>query len=46
MPCCAHRPAVPPRSCVQPLKFCCDYRPYFTVHDSEFKEFTTRTQAP
>lgn len=33
-------------SCVQPLKFCCDYRPYFTVHDSEFKEFTTRTQAP
>ncbi|XP_031319397.1 protein DENND6B isoform X6 [Camelus dromedarius] len=33
-------------SCLQPLKFCCDYRPYFTVHDSEFKEFTTRTQAP
>lgn len=35
-----------PHSCLQPLKFCCDYRPYFTVHDSEFKEFTTRTQAP
>nr|KAF6267560.1 DENN domain containing 6B [Myotis myotis] len=33
-------------SCLQPLKFCCDYRPYFTVHDSEFKEFATRTQAP
>ncbi|XP_064446503.1 protein DENND6B isoform X1 [Mirounga angustirostris] len=33
-------------SCLQPLKFCCDYRPYFTIHDSEFKEFTTRTQAP
>ncbi|XP_057597385.1 protein DENND6B isoform X22 [Hippopotamus amphibius kiboko] len=33
-------------SCLQPLKFCCDYRPYFTVHDSEFKEFSTRTQAP
>uniref|UniRef100_A0A7N5K8M9 DENN domain containing 6B n=1 Tax=Ailuropoda melanoleuca TaxID=9646 RepID=A0A7N5K8M9_AILME len=33
-------------SCLQPLKFCCDYRPYFTVHDSEFREFTTRTQAP
>ncbi|KAM8778440.1 protein DENND6B isoform 4-T4 [Rhynchonycteris naso] len=32
--------------CLQPLKFCCDYRPYFTIHDSEFKEFTTRTQAP
>lgn len=38
--------APPPRSCLQPLKFCCDYRPYFTIHDSEFKEFTTRTQAP
>uniref|UniRef100_A0A5F9CVN5 DENN domain containing 6B n=1 Tax=Oryctolagus cuniculus TaxID=9986 RepID=A0A5F9CVN5_RABIT len=33
-------------SCLQPLKFCCDFRPYFTIHDSEFKEFTTRTQAP
>ncbi|XP_045434685.1 protein DENND6B isoform X2 [Pipistrellus kuhlii] len=33
-------------SCLQPLKFCCDYRPYFTIHDSEFKEFATRTQAP
>ncbi|XP_058529864.1 protein DENND6B isoform X2 [Ochotona princeps] len=33
-------------SCLQPLKFCCDFRPYFTVHDSEFKEFSTRTQAP
>ncbi|XP_057597379.1 protein DENND6B isoform X16 [Hippopotamus amphibius kiboko] len=42
----AHGPRGPPRSCLQPLKFCCDYRPYFTVHDSEFKEFSTRTQAP
>lgn len=33
-------------SCLQPLRFCCDFRPYFTVHDSEFKEFSTRTQAP
>ncbi|XP_046502385.1 protein DENND6B isoform X6 [Equus quagga] len=33
-------------SCLHPLKFCCDYRPYFTIHDSEFREFTTRTQAP
>ncbi|MXQ95349.1 hypothetical protein E5288_WYG005152 [Bos mutus] len=43
----AHCPEGPhSRSCLQPLKFCCDYRPYFTIHDSEFKEFTTRTQAP
>ncbi|XP_051468300.1 protein DENND6B [Apus apus] len=33
-------------SCLAPLRFCCDYRPYFTIHDSEFKEYTTRTQAP
>ncbi|XP_067325538.1 protein DENND6B isoform X2 [Anolis sagrei] len=33
-------------SCVAPLRYCCDYRPYFTIHDSEFKEYTTRTQAP
>ncbi|XP_068162440.1 protein DENND6B [Antennarius striatus] len=33
-------------SSISPLKFCCDFRPYFTVHDSEFREFTTRTQAP
>uniref|UniRef100_A0A3P9ISI3 DENN/MADD domain containing 6B n=1 Tax=Oryzias latipes TaxID=8090 RepID=A0A3P9ISI3_ORYLA len=31
---------------ISPLKFCCDFRPYFTIHDSEFKEYTTRTQAP
>ncbi|XP_053572599.1 protein DENND6B-like [Bombina bombina] len=33
-------------SCISPLKFCTDFRPYFTIHDSEFKEYTTRTQAP
>ncbi|KAM6436358.1 protein DENND6B isoform 2-T2 [Liasis olivaceus] len=33
-------------SCLAPLKYCCDFRPYFTIHDSEFKEYTTRTQAP
>ncbi|KAG5261475.1 hypothetical protein AALO_G00284660 [Alosa alosa] len=33
-------------SAVSPLKYCCDFRPYFTIHDSEFKEYTTRTQAP
>uniref|UniRef100_A0A8C7E763 DENN domain containing 6B n=1 Tax=Naja naja TaxID=35670 RepID=A0A8C7E763_NAJNA len=33
-------------SCLAPLKYCCDFRPYFTIHDSEFKEYTTRTQGP
>ncbi|KAK3526248.1 hypothetical protein QTP70_020392 [Hemibagrus guttatus] len=33
-------------NCISPLKYCCDFRPYFTIHDSEFKEYTTRTQAP
>ncbi|KAL5014632.1 hypothetical protein ScPMuIL_008902 [Solemya velum] len=33
-------------SLITPLKFCSDYRPYFTIHDSEFKEYTTKTQAP
>ncbi|KAM9326138.1 protein DENND6A [Gastrophryne carolinensis] len=32
--------------CISPLKYCSDFRPYFTIHDSEFKEYTTRTQAP
>ncbi|RXM98015.1 Protein DENND6B [Acipenser ruthenus] len=31
---------------ISPLKYCCDYHPYFTIHNSEFKEYTTRTQAP
>ncbi|XP_071960057.1 protein DENND6A-like [Antedon mediterranea] len=33
-------------SMIHPLRFMQDYRPYFTIHDSEFKEYTTRTQAP
>ncbi|XP_077181592.1 protein DENND6A isoform X2 [Paroedura picta] len=33
-------------SCISPLKYYSDFRPYFTIHDSEFKEYTTRTQAP
>ncbi|XP_041832900.1 protein DENND6B isoform X3 [Melanotaenia boesemani] len=33
-------------SSISPLKFCCDFRPYFTIHDSEFREYTTKTQAP
>ncbi|XP_077862592.1 protein DENND6A-like [Saccoglossus kowalevskii] len=31
---------------MSPLKYTSDYRPYFTIHDSEFKEYTTKTQAP
>ncbi|XP_077540592.1 protein DENND6B [Haemaphysalis longicornis] len=26
---------------VWPLRYCADYRPFFTIHDSEFKEYTT-----
>lgn len=33
-------------SMITPLKYCTDYRPYFTIHDSEFKEYTTKTQEP
>lgn len=33
-------------SLIGPQKYCSDYRPYFTIHDSEFKEYTTKTQAP
>uniref|UniRef100_A0AAZ3NNF6 UDENN domain-containing protein n=1 Tax=Oncorhynchus tshawytscha TaxID=74940 RepID=A0AAZ3NNF6_ONCTS len=33
-------------SCISPLRYCSDFRPYFTIHDNEFKEYTTRTQAP
>uniref|UniRef100_A0A667HRJ9 DENN domain containing 6A n=1 Tax=Lynx canadensis TaxID=61383 RepID=A0A667HRJ9_LYNCA len=32
-------------NCISPLKYFSDFRPYFTIHDSEFKEYT-RTQAP
>ncbi|XP_070559229.1 protein DENND6A-like isoform X2 [Ptychodera flava] len=33
-------------SMISPLRYTSDYRPYFTIHDSEFKEYTTKTQAP
>ncbi|KAK7074120.1 Protein dennd6a, partial [Halocaridina rubra] len=33
-------------SLISPLKYGGDYRPFFTIHDSEFKEYTTRTSAP
>lgn len=31
---------------ISPLKYCADHRPYFTVHDSEFKQFTSKGQGP
>lgn len=31
---------------IAPLKYCSDHRPYFTIHDSEFKEYTTDSPAP
>ncbi|KAK7874564.1 hypothetical protein R5R35_013134 [Gryllus longicercus] len=33
-------------SMIAPLMYCADYRPYFTIHDSEFKEYTTKAHAP
>lgn len=29
-----------------PLKYGSDFRPFFTIHDSEFKQYTTKTQSP
>eukprot|EP01137_Pigoraptor_chileana_P010455 Opistho-2@60122 len=31
-------------SLISPLSYSCDYRPYFTIHDSDFKEFTSKTK--
>ncbi|GJQ68117.1 hypothetical protein Trydic_g10709 [Trypoxylus dichotomus] len=31
---------------ISPLKYSADHRPYFTVHDSEFKQFTSKGQGP
>ncbi|XP_011266178.1 protein DENND6A isoform X3 [Camponotus floridanus] len=31
---------------IAPLKYCADHRPYFTIHDSEFKEYTTDSPTP
>lgn len=28
-------------SLISPLRYCGDYRPYFTIHDSDFKSYTT-----
>ncbi|XP_032523783.2 protein DENND6A [Danaus plexippus] len=31
---------------IQPLSYSAEYRPYFTIHDSEFKEFTRKQFNP
>ncbi|XP_020280261.1 protein DENND6A isoform X1 [Pseudomyrmex gracilis] len=31
---------------IAPLKYCADHRPYFTIHDSEFKEYTADSPTP
>lgn len=33
-------------SMIWPLKFFSDFRPFFTIHDSEFREYTKKSQAP
>jgi hypothetical protein len=33
-------------SLIHPLQYCLDYRPFFTIHDSEFKEYTGRPSDP
>lgn len=33
-------------SLIAPLEYCGECRPYFTIHDSEFKEFTQSAQGP
>lgn len=33
-------------SLIAPLRYASDYRPYFTIHDSEFQEFASKTRAP
>lgn len=33
-------------SLIWPLRYRNDYRPYFTIHDSEFKEYTSKTHSP
>jgi len=32
-------------SLISPIPYGGDYRPYFTIHDNDFKDFTTKTQA-
>lgn len=35
-----------PNSIIAPLNYSAESRPYFTIHDSEFKEFTQRPNGP
>ncbi|RLV63440.1 hypothetical protein DV515_00018268, partial [Chloebia gouldiae] len=37
-PLCWPRVTLPCPGCLAPLRYCCDFRPYFTIHDSEFKD--------
>nr|CAG8497463.1 9371_t:CDS:10 [Entrophospora candida] len=31
---------------INPIPYCGDYRPYFTIQDTDFKSFVTKTQPP
>jgi len=31
---------------IWPLKFAADYRPFFTIHDSDFEKYTKKNHAP
>ena len=33
-------------ACIWPLKYASDFRPFFTIHDPEFKDFTSTAFAP
>lgn len=33
-------------SLISPLKYSGDFRPFFTIHDSEFRDYTTKKCAP
>uniref|UniRef100_A0A1I7XJP6 UDENN domain-containing protein n=1 Tax=Heterorhabditis bacteriophora TaxID=37862 RepID=A0A1I7XJP6_HETBA len=33
-------------SLIAPLKYFDDYRPFFTIHDSEFKEYSSKCRSP
>lgn len=33
-------------SMIWPLKYSSDFRPFFTIHDTEFKEYTQKSQSP
>ncbi len=33
-------------STIWPLKFASDYRPFFTIHNSEFQEYASKTNSP